>query len=129
MLTMNKSKVLLSVISLTMSVLCFSQEKPQIVWKEKVHNFNQVSSKDSLVETIFFFNVKGEEPLLIHNVSVSCGCTTVDWIKHPIKPGGKGYVKVLFSPKGQNGYFDKRFIVESNAQKNLDLLRIKGYVK
>lgn len=125
---MNK-KALSFVISLTMSVLCFSQEKPQIEWREKVHNFNLVSSKDSLIETIFFFNVKGKTPLVIHNVSVNCGCTTVDWIKHPIKPGEKGYVKVFFYLKGQDGYFDKRFVVESNAQKNLDLLRIKGYVE
>lgn len=126
---MNRSKALLLGILFTMNVLCFSQEKPQIIWKEKIHNLSQVNSKDSLVETVFFFDVKGEIPLVIHNVSVSCGCTAVDWIKHPVKPGGKGFVKVIFYPKGQNGYFDKRFVVESNAQKNLDLLRIKGYVK
>lgn len=112
-----------------MNILCFSQGKPQIVWKEKIHNLNQVTSKDSLVETFFFFDVKGETPLLIHNVSASCDCTVVDWIKRPIKSGEKGYVKVIFYPKGQNGYFDKRFVVESNAQKSMDLLRIKGYVK
>lgn len=126
---MNKIKVSLLSISLAMNILCFSQEKPQIVWKEKIHNLNQVNSKDSLVETTFLFDVKGETPLMIHNVSVSCGCTAVDWIRHPVKPGGKGYVKVIFYPKGQDGYFDKRFVVESNAQKSLDLLRIKGYVK
>lgn len=126
---MNKIKVLLFGISLTMSILCFSQKKPQIVWKEKIHNLNQVNSKDSLVETIFLFDVKGETPLVIYNVSASCGCTAVDWIKYPVKPGKKGYVKVIFYPKGQDGYFDKRFVVESNAQKSMDLLRIKGYVK
>ncbi len=74
---MNKIKVLLFGMSLTMNILCFSQEKPQIVWKEKIHNLNQVNSKDSLVETIFFFDVKGENPLVIHNISklrlYSCG--------------------------------------------------------
>lgn len=114
---------------LSTSIFGLSQEKPQIVWNEKIHNLNQVSSKDSLVETIFFFSVKGQIPLVIHNVSASCGCTAVDWIKKPIKPNGKGYVKVIFYPKGQEGYFDKRFIVESNAQKSTDLLRIKGNVK
>lgn len=126
---MNKRRILTLIISLTMSIWSFSQEKPQIVWKEKVHNFNQVNSKDSLVETFFFFDVKGKVPLVIHNISVGCGCTAVDWIKRPIKPGEKGYVKVIFHPKDQNGYFDKKFIIESNAQKKTDLLRIKGYVK
>ena len=63
---MNRSKALLLGILFTMNVLCFSQEKPQIIWKEKIHNLSQVNSKDSLVETVFFFDVKGEIPLVIH---------------------------------------------------------------
>lgn len=126
---MNKNKTFLFVVLLAMSHAMFSQDKPKIIWEEKIHNFNQISSKDSIAETFFFFNVEGNTPLVIHNVSVSCGCTTVDWIKHPIKPGNKGYVKVMLRLKGQHGYFDKRFFVESNAQKSTDLLRIKGNIK
>lgn len=123
------SKTLLFIILLMMSNMMFSQKKPKIVWEEKVHNFNQLSSKDSLAETFFFFHVEGDSPLIIYDVSASCGCTTVDWIKKPIKPGNKGYVKVMLQFKGQHGYFDKRFFVNSNSQKSTDLLRIKGTIK
>lgn len=125
----NNIKILFAVMLFAVNTSVFSQEKPQIIWKEKIHDLNQVSLKDSLVETIFLFSVKGKTPLIIHNVSASCGCTTVDWIKYPVKPGGQGYVKVFFRTKGQTGYFDKRLIVESNAQKRTELLRIKGTVK
>lgn len=107
---MNNLKVLLSTILFTVSFWGYAQEKPQIVWKEKVHDLHQVNPKNSSIETIFFFSVKGKTPVVINNVSVNCGCTTVDWIKYPIKPGEQGYVKVVFRTKGQSGYFDKSLL-------------------
>lgn len=127
---MNRSsKLLLAISFTTMSTLAFSQEQPKMVWERKVHEFNQVSPKDSLVETTFFFKVQGKNPLVIYDIPISCSCTAVDWVKHPVKPYERGYVKIVFYPKGKKGHFDKRFIVKSNAQKSVDLLRIKGCVK
>ena len=126
---MNDFRFLLLSTMLIVSSYCFSQKQAEIVWKEKVHDFKQISSKDSLVSIIFPFTVKGEEAVVIYEASASCGCTKAEWTKYPIISGKEGFVRVYLRTVDLRGYFDKRIIVKSNAKKNLDLLRIKGYIK
>src|SRR5450631_4244393 len=45
----------------------------------------------------FYFKNTGKESLIITNASPSCGCTTPDWTKEPIKPGAKGFVKATYN--------------------------------
>ena len=48
---------------------------------------------------VFKFTNVGKEPLIISNAVGSCGCTTPDWPKEPIKPGGEGKIKVTYDTK------------------------------
>lgn len=108
----------------------FSQEKANVEWEKKIHDFGQINAKNSKVAfEEFSFNVKSNTPFVIHKASVSCGCVKVEYPKHPIRRGEKGKVKVYYDSKNQKGHFDKRIFLESNVDKEVCVLRIKGFVK
>lgn len=70
----------------------------------------------------------GNQPVLITNVQPSCGCTTPDWTKTPIKPGEIGYIKAIYNSTGRPGPFHKSITVTSNAATPIHVLHIKGDV-
>jgi hypothetical protein len=63
------------------------------------------------------FSIKntGAHPLLIHRVSASCGCTSVDWDRQPIEPGQSAEVKAVLTPE-ESGYFNKTIEVYGNFE-------------
>ncbi|HEX3010337.1 MAG TPA: DUF1573 domain-containing protein, partial [Bacteroidales bacterium] len=73
-------------------------ENREIVFEEKVHNFGAVYENKGKVSHTFIFWNKGKIPLVIERVYASCGCTSYDYIKSPVKPGEKGRVTVTFNP-------------------------------
>lgn len=81
------------------------------------------------VEHEFRFTNTGNSPLIIANVQASCGCTTPEYSKTPIPPGGEGLVKVVFNSEGQLGKQHKVITVTSNATKRNTLLHLRGEVK
>ena len=52
-------------------------------------------SEGQVVEHVFNFTNNGQAPLVISNITASCGCTSPDWTKTPVKPGEEGFVKVV----------------------------------
>lgn len=51
------------------------------------------------VTATFKITNKGDKPLVISNVTTSCGCTVADWTKEPIAPGKTGSVSSTFDAK------------------------------
>jgi len=47
----------------------------------------------------FIFTNNGNNPLIITNAEASCGCTTPEWPKYPIKPGKNGGIKITSDAK------------------------------
>lgn len=109
----------------------FSQEAtatkvggPVITFEKKTHDFGDIFQGDKVEETFKFTNT-GNEPLIITNIQVTCGCTTPKgWPKEPIQPGGKGEVTVAFNSTSKMGRQDKTVTVVSNAV-NIDGTQIK----
>jgi len=88
---------------------------PVISFEKKTHDFGDIFQGDKVEETFKFTNT-GNEPLIIVDVKVTCGCTTPKgWPKDPIPPGGKGEVTVAFNSAGKMGRVDKTVTVVSNA--------------
>ena len=114
---------------LGVSSLSFSQDRPKIEWKEKIHDFKEVDVNGKTVSATFFFKVTGKSALVIHKVTATCGCTTAEWPKQPIIPDEWGKIIVFYNPKGQHGHFDKHVFVETNAIQDVSLVRVKGIVK
>lgn len=88
---------------------------PVIQWEEKTFDFGEIEQGSTVEHTYKFTNV-GNEPLIITNVQVTCGCTTPKgWPRDPIMPGGKAEITVAFNSAGKMGKVDKTVTVVSNA--------------
>ena len=77
---------------------------------------------------VFKFTNVGKEPLIISNAVGSCGCTTPDWPKEPIKPGASAVIKVHYATD-RVGQFEKTVTITSNAETPSKVIKIKGTVK
>ena len=75
----------------------------------------------------FTFTNKSKVTMVITGVQASCGCTTPDWSKNPIPPGGQGFVKATYNAAGV-GAFDKSVTVTANVEAGAIPLRIHGEV-
>jgi hypothetical protein len=101
---------------------------PVITLDKEVHEFGVVNEGEK-VKHVFGFTNTGNAPLIISNVSASCGCTTPEYSNHPINPGDKGSVTVVFDSKNQVGMQQKIITVLSNADPSRINLQLIGEVK
>lgn len=102
--------------------------KPIIEFSKKIHDFGDVKEDGGTVNYVFEFTNTGGQPLVVHNVQASCGCTTPEWTRTPIRPGDKGTIKATFDPRNRPGNFNKSITVTSNATQANETLRITGNV-
>jgi hypothetical protein len=78
-----------------------------------------------------FFTVTntGDKPLIIENVSASCGCTTPKKPEKPIAPGKSDRIEVIFHPKdGQLDAQEKTITVFANTDSKIEVLKIMAFV-
>ena len=100
--------------------------QPEIKFKDLVHDFGTFPEETGKVSCSFEFTNTGNGDLILQNVKASCGCTTPDWTKTPIKPGEKGFVEATYNATGRPGAFNKQITVTTNAGE--ERLTIKGEV-
>ncbi|SFS30086.1 DUF1573 domain-containing protein [Lutibacter maritimus] len=81
-----------------------------------------------IIDGAFKVTNKGKTDLLITAVRPSCGCTTPDWTKDPIKPGETGEIKFSFNSNGRVGKQHKSITITSNAEKITETVRLTGTV-
>lgn len=103
-------------------------ESGVIEYAETEYNFGTVKEGE-IVEHVFKFKNTGKAPIILAQVSASCGCTTPDYTKEPILPGKEGEIKVSFNSQGQVGAQQKIVTVSSNAENNVTTVQIKGTVE
>ncbi len=88
---------------------------PVLTWDKSTHDFGDVAQGDK-VEHTFKYKNTGNEPLIITNVQVTCGCTTPKgWARDPIAPGQSGEITIAFNSLGKFGKQNKVVTVISNA--------------
>jgi hypothetical protein len=126
----NFRQLLLMILVLFSANCIHAQGKNAIIrFENRKHDFGQINpEKDSILTVTFFLENKGDAPLVILKVTTSCGCTVPEWTKKPVEPGEKGFVKVVFNPKGFSGRFSKSIYVKSNAKDDVVILKIEGEV-
>lgn len=109
------------------TVCCLAgMAQAQISFDKKVHEFGVILWKHPVTATFQVTN-KGDKPLVISNVTTSCGCTVADWTKTPIAPGASGVVSSTFDAKAL-GRFQKSVGIYSNASDRPIYLSIRGEV-
>jgi Protein of unknown function (DUF1573) len=67
---------------------------PVLTFDAKEVHFGNIKTGDKPTFTYNITNT-GDKDMNIQLVS-GCDCTEIDWTKTPIKPGGKGFVKIIF---------------------------------
>lgn len=75
------------------------------------------------------FEIKniGENPLVIVDVSTTCGCTVASYDKRPAKPGDMLRVGLEMTPK-DTGFFDETITIRCNTNEPVKV-KIKGNVQ
>lgn len=91
------------------------------------HDFGTIQ-EGAIVEHEFKFRNDGEYPLILNNISSSCGCTTPEWPKDPIGPKQVSSIKVRFDSKHKAGPQVKTITVYANTEPANIELRLKGIV-
>lgn len=123
------------VLSLSLCHITFSQkinkshDDPgfqQIVFNKTVHDFGRLVQHEPAGCEFRFYN-KGKSPVILSEVTASCGCTVPSWSKTPVMPGDSGIIQVIYSTE-TTGAIDKEISVYSNITKMPVLLKLKGRV-
>ena len=124
---MKKLLIALFCLSIAGSSSIYAQSKPDATTAQKIdgpqfkfeggdtHDFGVVPRGPIANHTFEFTNV-GNQPIVVQNVTPSCGCTGVDWVKTPVLPGQKGWIKLGLKTEEQHGVFNKEVYIQSNAR-------------
>ena len=68
-----------------------------------------------VVEVSYRFKNTGAKPLVILDVTASCGCTVPEKPEQPFAPGEEGVIKAKFDSKGRPGENRKHISVDANT--------------
>ena len=105
-----------------------SDKAPVLTFDKTEHDFGTLLQGEVVTYSFHFTNT-GNAPLLISDVSTSCGCTVGDFPREPIAPGKDGNIKATYDSKGHHGFQTRSLTVVSNTNPNQTVLRLKGTVK
>jgi hypothetical protein len=94
--------------------------------KEK-HDFGIIPYEKEVVCTFDFYNT-GKSLLVVYDVKPSCGCTVAEWTSDPIRPGGKGELKLKYDA-AFTGVFHKTVEFYYNGPNSPIKLEIQGEVE
>jgi hypothetical protein len=118
----NKNKKSIETIAVSDSLKATS-----VMMIDSVYDFGKIAEGES-VEFSYRFRNAGDMPLIVTNVSASCGCTVPERPEAPVQPGETGYIKVKFNSDRRPGETHKTVMVKSNATPEFPQLLLKGTV-
>lgn len=105
-----------------------SQKLPKITFAEKgIYDFGDLTEGDTVEHSFTFVNT-GQFPLIINNITASCGCTTPEWPREPVAPGAKSSIRVRFNSRGKVGQQNKTITVFANTDPSMTDLQFKALV-
>ena len=105
-----------------------SLEQPVMCFDTLAHDFGTIIEGERVVCYFEYRNDGGSE-LLIRSVETTCGCTTPEWSREPLKPGEKRSMEIIFNASGRNGEQRKVVTVNSNASNRVVRLTVRANVK
>ena len=91
-------------------------------------DFGKIEEGKNLEVSFRFKNI-GDKPLVISNVSASCGCTVPETPKKPYAPGETGVIKASFNSAGKSGAQAKQVNVFANLEPATTTLNFRVEVK
>lgn len=91
-----------------------------------VHNFGDILLDKGPVSCTFTIKNTSEKPIVIYNVTTTCGCTNVEWTKEPIRPGQSGKISSTYTNDEGPYPFDKSLTVYISDIKKPVILKLRG---
>ncbi len=119
-------KYITLIVSLLMGVQLHTWAQAKAAFDKTTHDFGTILWKTP-AKAVFTVTNNGDKPLVISNVTTSCGCAVADWTKQPIAPGKSGTVTSTFDAKAL-GRFRKSVGIYCNAADRPIYLTIRGEV-
>lgn len=100
--------------------------QPRFTVKRDVANMGEIMYQVP-AKVSFTVENTGDQPLLITEVTPSCGCMVVDWTRVEIAPGAEGTISAVYDAK-MLGVFQKDMEVYTNASDEPVYLHMQGRV-
>ena len=108
--------------------------------QSKQQSFPHIQFTDTMIDlgnlvegqsarAVYAFKNTGNAPLVIADVSTSCGCTVArDWPRDPIERGDERFIEVTFDSRKRVGNNEKSVFVVTNATPSTTELTLKAWV-
>jgi Protein of unknown function (DUF1573) len=96
-----------------------------IVWKSQEIDLGKIP-QGKPVTVQFEFSNKAKEPVIISNVTTSCGCTVADYSKKPIMKNEKSTIKVTYNAANAGAFSKDITVILANEE--TQVLHLKGIV-
>lgn len=119
-------KRILFLFSILVCTVLAAYAQPKITFDREKQDLGYILWRTPTTVTYTFTNT-GDKPLVISNVTASCGCVDVDWTRQPIPAGGKGTISAVFDAEAI-GHFYKEVGVYCNAHAMPVYLEFNGEV-
>ncbi len=98
-----------------------------ISFKESSFDYGTIAQNTENKHIFEFINT-GDEPLMITDAKGSCGCTVPKKPDHPILPGEKGEIEVMYKPGQKQGQQNQTVTLTANTIPPQTILKIKAMV-
>lgn len=116
-------------IALVFTLLwCALPAHAQLVFEPAERDFGSIEESDGRVSHVFEGVNRSDKPVVILDVTTSCGCTVPEFSRKPVLPGGTARIKVTFDPMNRPGAFEKELGVYSSEKTRMAVLTIRGNV-
>lgn len=91
-----------------------TNQVPKLFLPESHFNFGTIKSGDTVIHEFKFYN-RGNAPLLITDVSSSCGCTIPNITARQLNPGDSSILTVIFDSSDKIGFQEKKITIFANT--------------
>ncbi len=101
----------LSVLAAILSLVMHDAAGQDVKFDIVRHDLGVVKEGAGVVSHIFIFTNNGTAPLVVANVSTTCGCTATSYSRKPVMPGKRGEIRVNFDPANRSGVVSSNIYV------------------
>lgn len=99
---------------------------PKVIWKVNRIDMGTILEEDGNQIAEFEFTNTQDSVLIIKDIWLECGCTSIEFAEDSIRSGETGTVKVSFDPTSAAGFFSKLIVVRGNLSGVQDSLYLEG---
>ena len=101
--------------------------KTSVELLETEKDFGNIPLKEKR-EHVFKLVNTGNKPLVVYDVTTSCGCTQAEYSKEPVRPGDTLELKAVYNAE-EKGRFRKSLRVYCNVEESPLKLTVVGAVE